>query len=95
MKDRFDLEQEIMHAWQVVDDIEMIAEHFADSPKWAHIPPDATDAILGKLLGIKELYSLRFDRLFNTFEESIRAGKFDKEPYTDNGFRREYAGPDT
>ena len=95
MKDRFDLEQEIMNAWNIIEDIDMIACYFADSPKYAHMPADISDDLINKLFGLKELYSLRFDRLWDTFEECVANKKLDRGEYTESGFRREYAGPDT
>jgi hypothetical protein len=32
--------------------------------------PALTDALMNKFFGIKELYELRFDKLFKTFEEA-------------------------
>jgi hypothetical protein len=68
-KDRFDLEQAIMECWNVTDDIDMVTEHFIDSPKWENMDPKLADALMNKYLGIKELYEIRFDRLWNVFLE--------------------------
>jgi hypothetical protein len=68
-KDRFDLEHSIMECWNVTEDISMVTEHFMDSPKWEHIPPDVADALCNKYLGIKELYDIRFQKLWDTFTE--------------------------
>ena len=61
--DRFDLEQEIMSCWNVVEDLKMIyaAEHLYDDE----------DAMMNALLGIGSLYELKFQKLWNTFEGSI------------------------
>ena len=66
----FDLEQQIMEAWGVVDDVDMITKHFADSPDWGchHFSPKACDAMMNKYFSVKELYALKFERLFHTFE---------------------------
>ena len=60
-KTRFDMEQEIMQAWQVLDDIKMLSAregtHRAD---W--------DAV-------GRLYQIRFETLFETFENLIHDGK--------------------
>jgi hypothetical protein len=59
-KTRFDMEQEIMTAWQVLDDIKMLsAREGTDKEDW--------DAV-------GRLYQIRFETLFETFEQLIRAG---------------------
>jgi hypothetical protein len=59
-KTRFDMEQEIMTAWQVLDDIKMLsAREGTDKADW--------DAV-------HRLYQIRFETLFETFEQMIKAG---------------------
>ena len=59
-KTRFDMEQEIMQAWQVLDDIKMLsARESTTKEDW--------DAVT-------RLYQIRFETLFETFEQLIRAG---------------------
>jgi hypothetical protein len=59
-KTRFDMEQEIMQAWQVLDDIRMLsAREGTTKEDW--------DAVV-------RLYQIRFETLFETFEQLIRAG---------------------
>ena len=62
MKNRFDLEQEIMDCWGVVDDIDIVYYKHAE----------ANDELANVLLGLKTLYQLKFERLFNTFEDCIK-----------------------
>ena len=64
IKTRFDLEQEIMSCWHVVDDIKAVF-HASDTL--------TEDELQNALLGISALYQIKFDRLMNTFEECIRA----------------------
>ena len=60
-KTRFDMEQEIMQAWQVLDDIRMLsAREGTDKQDW--------DAV-------GRLYQIRFETLFETFENLIHDGK--------------------
>lgn len=66
--DIFDLEQEIMACWNVIDDLGMITEHFIDSSEFKHMPPDIADSIMNKYLGLKEVYDVKFKRLWATFE---------------------------
>ena len=67
----FDLEQSIMSCWQVLDDIDMVTKHFVDDPEWAgeHFSAQATDALMNKFFGIKEIYELKFNKLWNEFEQ--------------------------
>jgi len=59
-KTRFDMEQEIMQAWQVLDDIRMLSARDSTTKEdW--------DAVV-------RLYQIRFETLFETFEQSIKAG---------------------
>lgn len=64
MKTRFDLEQEILHCWNVVDDIQLINENILER--------DLTkDEIVNLLTGIHSLYQLKFQTLFETFESCL------------------------
>ena len=57
-KTRFDMEQEIMQAWQVLDDIKMLsAREGTTKEDW--------DAVV-------RLYQIRFETLFETFEQMIK-----------------------
>ena len=57
-KTRFDMEQEIMQAWQVLDDIRMLsAREGTTKEDW--------DAVC-------RLYQIRFETLFETFEQLIK-----------------------
>jgi hypothetical protein len=68
MKDRFSLEQEIMDCWHVTDDIQTLFEAVMDK--------DLTqDKIANVLLGMKDLYHLKFEKLFNTFEVLVSQRK--------------------
>lgn len=63
-KDRFDLETDISHCRNILFDIETLYENVCDK---FEMPPQVTDRIANTLLGIKELYEMRFDRLEDTF----------------------------
>ena len=57
-KTRFDMEQEIMQAWQVLDDIKTLsAREGTEKADW--------DAV-------GRLYQIRFETLFETFEQLIK-----------------------
>jgi len=57
---RFDLEQGIMNAWSVVEDLKLAAE-FANEPK-----------IVELLNSMACLYQMRFEKTFSLFEECLR-----------------------
>lgn len=58
----FDLEQEIMKAWHVVDDIQLLNENVMETNM-------STDDIANVLLGLESIYNMRFQKVFNIFEE--------------------------
>ena len=64
----FDLEQQLMDCWRVTDDIELVTKHFVDDPAWEGIDPKVSDAIMNKYSAIKELYELKFQQQWSTFE---------------------------
>lgn len=68
----FDLEQEIMQAWNVVDDIDMLYTYFGDDPMFAGLSAKAEDEMMNLLLGVKSMYALKFEKLFKTFEDVTR-----------------------
>ena len=65
---RFDLEQSIMKCWNVTEDIDLAYRSIMDKDM-------STDDVANLLLGIKTIYSLRFDELFCQFEKMIAEGK--------------------
>jgi len=67
MSDRFDLEQHIMACWNITSDIDTLCEGVLESDM-------TTDQIANILLGMKQLYELKFDKMFRTFEELIQDG---------------------
>ena len=58
----FDLEQEIMKAWHVVDDIQLLNENVMETDM-------STDDIINTLLGLESIYHMRFQKVFSQFEE--------------------------
>jgi hypothetical protein len=64
MKTRFDLEQEILECWGVTTDIDVLFNSIKDKNL-------SQSQILEILNGIKVLYELKFDSMFNTFESVI------------------------
>ena len=72
MNDRFDLEQQIMACWNVTSDIDTLCEGVLESDM-------TTDQIANILLGMKQLYELKFDKLFNTSEQLMQEDSRVKE----------------
>lgn len=69
-KDRFDLEQEIMNCWNITEDLDMVMERVLDSPTFKDMPAELSDKMANLLIGLRELYEMRFERLWETFKES-------------------------
>ena len=80
----FDLEQEIMKAWHVVDDIELLYEYFGDDKCFYGMDAAHADAIMNCMLGLKSVYDVRFNKLFKAFEQVT------KEYHVLNNTREEF-----
>lgn len=65
---RFDLEQQIMNCWGVTDDLEILFEACCDKNL-------SSDHVQNALLGMKTLYQLKFEKLFDLFEGCIKQGE--------------------
>ena len=68
----FDLEQQILSCWNIVDDVKLSTEYFVDSIDFKDMPPAYSDKIFNSLFGIQELYQLKFQKCFETFEKTAR-----------------------
>ena len=73
--DRFDLEQQIMDCWNVVDDIDAVYKYVGDHKDFIGMDPAHSDKISNLLLGISSLYNLKFQTMFSTFESLISEKK--------------------
>ena len=62
MMNIFDLEQEIMKAWHVVDDIQLLNENVMETDM-------STDDIANALIGLAKIYNMRFEKVFNMFKD--------------------------
>lgn len=62
---RFELEEKIMQAWQVTSDVELIYRKVTDECL-------SEDEVSNALLGIMTIYNLRFNDLFDTFEQMLK-----------------------
>jgi hypothetical protein len=57
----FDLEQQIMDCWHVVDDLKILTESVLEREM-------TKDNIANITLGLETLYQLKFEKLFDLFE---------------------------
>lgn len=69
MNDRFGLEQQIMNCWHVIDDLDIVFEYVMETENLDR------DKVANMLLGIKDLYQLKFEKCFGTFEKLIEDKK--------------------
>jgi len=61
-----ELEQKILGCWQITDDLDEVFSYFyeedkIDKDKLAHV-----------LLGLKEIYNIKFENTFNTYEQALK-----------------------
>lgn len=68
--DRFDLEQDIMNCWQVKEDLDTFLHAYLDGPEMS------TDEVSNVILGLSSLYQLKFQKLWDTFEQLLKNGGF-------------------
>ena len=66
MNTQFDLEQRIMQRWNIVDDLDVLFAHILDSE-----PAPTHDQIANTILGMIQLYDMKFYTLFSTFEKYL------------------------
>jgi hypothetical protein len=63
IKDRFDLEQDIMKCWNVCEDIDNFIAARDDMSE---------DEQLNYLIGLKQIYEVKFNNLWDSFSSCIR-----------------------
>ena len=66
MADRFDLEQQILECWKVIEDIELLYENLESMDD---------DELMNYLLGLQSMYKLKFNRVWTTFEQLVNDKK--------------------
>ena len=77
--DRFELEQDIIKAWGVVDMIEELIRQHLDRPEGAF----SEDDLANRLQGIQYVTEMQFQRLWDGFEVMIKKGHFTKTRFGD------------
>jgi hypothetical protein len=68
------LEDKIMDAWHVTDDLDVLFEAVMEDDEMTK------DEIANIVLGLHQLYHRKFDRLFRKYEEMIRLGHLNPFP---------------
>lgn len=68
-RDRFLLEQKLMDCWHVTDDIDTVSEYVGENPD---IPARERDRLMNLLIGMRELYHLKFENTMDLFSELVR-----------------------
>jgi hypothetical protein len=68
MTNRFDLEQDIMDCWNITKDL----DHVIGSVQQSQWDLDHQQRMITLLTGLRELYELKFNKCFNTFEQCIK-----------------------
>lgn len=61
--DVFDLEQRILDCWHITGELDLLLENVIENDTFTR------DNISNVVLGLSELYQLKFDRCFRTFEQ--------------------------
>ena len=73
MSNRFDLEQQIMDCWGVVEDINLLAERVVNNDS------STKEEILIFLRGLAAIYNTKFDQTFETFSELVHDRQLDQK----------------
>ena len=66
MSDRFDFEQQIQKCWIVTDDLEELSEAIMEGK---YVKYQDKDEICNALNGLSSMYNLKFNKLWDLFEE--------------------------
>ena len=62
---QFDLEQNIMNCWNICEDLDVLTEGVLERDLTA-------DQIANVLMGLKQLYQLKFERTFENYELMLK-----------------------
>ncbi len=69
MTDRFDLEQQIMKCWNIVEEIQLLNENVLERDEMSK------DEISNFLLGLSTIYDMKFNKLFDQFGTMVQEKK--------------------
>ena len=68
---RFDVETDIMSAWNVIEDIKFISELILEYDDFIDMPSKQKDKLTNMLIGMEHLYNYRFNKLFDDFTKLL------------------------
>lgn len=68
MTDRFDFEQQIMSCWSVCEDMKAVT-------RMHDLRPLTEDELLNALIGLETIYQMKFEVLFDMFEQMVKSGQ--------------------
>jgi len=63
---QFDLEQGILNCWNICEDMKIVAENVLEAKTVDR------DKLANILIGMADLYQLKFEKTFSDFEETIK-----------------------
>lgn len=72
--DRFDFEQRLLDCWNITSDLKTLSEGVLERNM-------TKDEIANIVIGLEQLYNLKFDMLFNKFEEMIKEQRNQSSEY--------------
>jgi hypothetical protein len=75
--DRFELEQDLIKAWGVVEEIEELVRQHLDRPQG----PFDEDELANRLDAIKYMADMRFQRIWDGFETMLKNDKFTRTDF--------------
>jgi len=73
MTDRFDLEQQIMNCWTIIEDIKLLDKNVLEGKLEGG--EMTKDEISNYLLGLESIYDLKFQQMFDTFSNLVKQTK--------------------
>ena len=68
---RFDVETDIMSAWNIVEDIKFISELILEDDDFIDMPSKQKDKLTNMLIGMEHLYNYRFNKLFDDYTKLL------------------------
>lgn len=68
---RFDVETDIMSAWNVIEDIKFISELILEDDDFIDMPSKQKDKLTNMLIGLEYLYNYRFNKLFDDYTKLL------------------------
>lgn len=74
----FELEQNLLQCWNVVDDIKLVTNYILENPECGFMPTAVQDKVSNMLIGISIMYQLKFEKAMESLETVMRE-KYESE----------------